>query len=259
MLFKKSGFPEENDIVICTVTKVHFNSVFANLDWFDKQGMIHISEISPGRIRNIRDYVKEGKVVVCKVLKINQERGHIDLSLRRVSEVQRRTKVEEMKQEQKAEKIIEFVAGKIKKDKIELYRDIFAKVSKEYEMLHYAFNLVVEDDISLEKLGLEKSIANALEEEIRQRIKPKEVSITGKFSVKSWDPDGVDVIKEAMKKGIASSENLDIKYGGAGYYNLSITAGDYPEAEDILKKVVDIVVSHMQKNNGEASFARSDD
>ena len=68
MLYKKQGYPEEEELVLCTVTNVQHHSVFVNIDEYNLSGMIHISEVSPGRIRNIRDYVKEGKVIVCKVL-----------------------------------------------------------------------------------------------------------------------------------------------------------------------------------------------
>jgi translation initiation factor 2 subunit 1 len=111
MLFQKQGMPQEGDVVFCTVTKVQYHSVFARLDEYDrKSGMIHISEVSPGRIRNINDYVKEGKVVICKVLRINESRGHIDLSLRRVNENQRRAKVEERKHQVIAENILQSYA-----------------------------------------------------------------------------------------------------------------------------------------------------
>ena len=114
MLIKRSGFPEESDLVMCTVNNIQHNSIFVSIHEYDKQGMITISEIAPGRIRNIRDYVAEGKVVVCKVLYVNVERGYIDLSLRRVSEGQRRTKNDEVKQEMKAEKILEMTAHHLK-------------------------------------------------------------------------------------------------------------------------------------------------
>ena len=51
MLYKKQGMPDEDEIVLCTVTAVHHHSVFAKLDDYGKTGMIHISEVSPGRIR----------------------------------------------------------------------------------------------------------------------------------------------------------------------------------------------------------------
>ena len=104
MFYKKNGFPEEGEIVLCTVKKILYHSVFAILDEYKHiEGMIHISEISPGRIRNIRDYVKEGKQIVCKVLNINKQKGNIDLSIRRVGTNQKRNKNSEWKQETKAE------------------------------------------------------------------------------------------------------------------------------------------------------------
>ena len=124
MLFKKQGFPEESDLVLCTVTSVQYHSVFVDIDEYGKSWMIHISEVSPGRIRNIRDFVKEGKKIVCKVLRINEEKGYIDLSLRRVNESEKRRKIDDIKKEQNAEKIIEIAAKKIGIKTEQLYKEI---------------------------------------------------------------------------------------------------------------------------------------
>ena len=129
MRVKKTGYPEEGELVLCTVTKVHSHSVFVVLEEYDKSGMVHISEISPGRIRNIRDFVVEGKVIICKVLRIDKEKGHIDLSLRRVSESQKRMKADSIKQQQIAEKMIEFVAKELKVDSGKLVNEINEKIS----------------------------------------------------------------------------------------------------------------------------------
>jgi len=68
MLLKKTGFPEDEELVLCTVTGINPHSVFCTLDEYGgRTGMIHISEVAPGRIRNIREYVTKGKKVVCKV------------------------------------------------------------------------------------------------------------------------------------------------------------------------------------------------
>src|SRR3989338_2887568 len=102
MLYKRTEPPEEGDIVLCTVKDITHNSIFVVLDEYNGvEGMIHISEISPGRIRNIRDYVKEGKKIVCKILRVNQEKNYLELSLRRVNQMQRIVKNNEYKQEQK--------------------------------------------------------------------------------------------------------------------------------------------------------------
>ena len=150
MLLKKTGFPEENELVMCTVTAIHYHSVFAKIEEYDKSGMIHISEVSPGRIRNIRDFVKEGKKVVCKVLRINLEKGHIDLSLRRVNEGQRKNKISELKQQQLSEKILENIAKKNKKDIVKLFEDVYEKVTKQYDTLFDAFEAVANATLDLD-------------------------------------------------------------------------------------------------------------
>src|SRR3989338_2593648 len=107
MFYKKKGLPEENSIVLCTVKKILFHSIFVELDEYEHQeGMIHISEIAPGRIRNIRDYVIEGKKLVVQVLRVDKERRQVDLSLRRVPLSLRNKKNEEYKEEIKPVEVV---------------------------------------------------------------------------------------------------------------------------------------------------------
>lgn len=257
MLLKKKGFPEENELVMCTVTKVQFHSVFVNLDEYDKSGMIHISEVSPGRIRNIRDYVKEGKKVICLVLRVSEEKGHIDLSLRRVNEGQKRAKVNEIKKEQMAEKIIEFVAKKLDTDVRRLYSEISENILKKYDTIYSCFEDVVTTDGLLDKLGLDAKIVKDLEEAIKQRVKEAKVKIEGQLKIISYEPDGVDVVKEAFKKAKSvGKENYVIKYLGGGSYSVEVEAKDFKEAEKILKKSNDALFSFIESKKGSAEFIK---
>jgi len=256
MLYRKEGFPDEDELVLCTVTAVHGHSVFVKLDEYDKTGMIHISEVSPGRIRNIRDFVVEGKKVVCKVLRIDKKKGHIDLSLRRVNEGQKRKKTDEIKQEQKAEKIIESIAKKLNTDVKELYNKISGKILEKYEYIYECFNDIVADAVSLEKLGIEERLAKEIIEAVKERIKLPEVNVKGVLKLMSYDPEGVEIIKGALKK--AGGEGIDIKYKGAGEYNIVVRASDYKEAEKILKNSVDKATRYMEKKKGTAVFKKQE-
>jgi len=257
MLLTKIGFPEEDELVMCTITKVQFHSVFANLDEYGKNGMIHISEVSPGRIRNIRDFVKEGKKVVCKVLRINKERGHIDLSLRRVTETQKRNKVDEIKQEQKAEKILEFVAKDINIDVKKLFDDINNNISKKYASLYEFFQQVVADDNAIKDAEIDAKTTKKLEEAIKSRIKEVSVKIEGKLKLTSFASNGVELVKEALKKASeVGKESISIKYLGAGSYNVTVTAKDYKEAEKLLKEATEKALEFVRENDGQGEFAR---
>ena len=252
MLYRREGMPEEDELVLCTITNVQHHSVFAKLDEYGKTGMIHISEVSPGRIRNIRDYVVEGKKVICKVLRIDPVKGHIDLSLRRVNEGQKKKKLSEIKQEQKAEKIIESIAKKLNKDIKEIYDEISKYIFEKYTYVHECFNEVVKNEADLEELGINKKLAEELTAAIKERIKPEEVEIKGKLKLISYAPNGIEIIKEALLK----AKNIKIKYLGAGKYGMAVKANDYKTAEKIMEKNSSAVIEFIEKNKGEASFER---
>lgn len=264
MVFKRKDFPEEGDLVICTVKKVLFHSVFVRLEeYFNREGMIHISEIAPGRIRNIRDYVREGKQVVCKVLNINRERGNIDLSLRRVSLQLRLKKEEEFKLEQKAEKILEHVAKNLNTSLGDIYKQIGEKILDNYGSFGAGFMEIVErGNEVLEELDVPKDMAKQITDLVKERIKPVKVSIAGELTLQSHDEDGIDKIKQAIKKAedFAKKKKLEISitYVSAPRYWLELTASNYKDAEKHIKDVVEVIMQEMKKCKGHASFKRKE-
>ncbi|MGM5485494.1 MAG: translation initiation factor IF-2 subunit alpha [Nanobdellota archaeon] len=257
MLYQKEGMPEEGEFVMCLVTKVQHHSVFVKIEDYGKTGMIHISEIAPGRIRNIRDYVMEGKVVVCKVLRVNEARGHIDLSLRRVNEGQRKEKVNERKHEQKAEKIIEFVAGKLGTDKEDIFKRIQKQIFSNYPNVFSCFQDVINDDQVLEKIGFPEDVAGPLKEVIKQRIKPPSVSIDGKIRLISYNSEGVEDIKEILGK-VDEKEKVSVSYLGAGAYSFSLTDSEYKSAEKRLKAILDEAEEMSEEKGCQFSFERAE-
>lgn len=256
MLYKIDGYPEDGEIVLCTVTKIYHNSVFVNIDEYAKSGLIGISEISPGRIRNLRDFVKEGKKVICKILRVDSAKGHIDLSLRRVNESQKREKNDFLKKELLAEKIVESIAKETDQDFKKLYHTISKKIFKEYDALHLCFEEVVAGTLKLENVGLEKDFAEKLEIVIKQRIKPPQVEISGNLELTSYASNGIDIIKEALSKAKTVDDNVKISYAGAGNYHLSIISENYKDAEKILDKVTNEAIKFVSKHDGRGEFKR---
>jgi translation initiation factor 2 subunit 1 len=255
LLLKRTGFPQEDELVLCTVTAVHFHSVFVKIDEYERTGLIHISEIAPGRIRNIRDYVVEGKKVVCKVLKIDKEKGHIDLSLRRVNEKQKRSKLNQIKQEQLAENIVEYLAKQQKKKPEELYKEITKKLFEEYDGLFAAFEDASQDKIKLDKF-IDKKLADELTVIIKQRIKPREIEVGGEITIISNAPNGVEVVKDILKKAESVEGKPLIKYKGAGIYTISIKSDDYKKAEKVLKEATENAAEEAKKQKAVFEFKK---
>ena len=255
MLYKRKGLPDEDEIVLCKVTKIYPNSVFVDLLEFNDSGMIHISEVSPGRIRNLRDFVSEGRQIVCKVLRINQERGHIDLSLRRVNSMQRRNKLDEVKQELKAENLIKTLGIKLDRPWKELYRELSRNIFEKYSHLHLCFKDIVSEDVDLIKLGIEKKLADEVKEAVLDKFKPKVISIQGEINIRTYESNGIEKVKKSLVEIDNLSDKINLFYLGAGRYKLIIEDNDYKYAEKNLKKIEKILEKFNDKKSI-ASFER---
>jgi translation initiation factor 2 subunit 1 len=258
VLLRREGWPEEDELVVCTVTGIQPHCVFARLDEYDKSGLIHISEIAPGRVRNIREHVGEGKKIVCKILRIDKERGHIDLSLRRVNEGQKRAKLNSMKQETLAEKIVEHVAHKQKLKVEDLYNAVTDKVFEKYPLLFDCFREVADSKVNLVDLGVEKGIADELTAQIKDRLVAVEVSLKGTLTIHTTAPNGVELIREALGLAQKTDKTLDIRYLGNGMHMMSATGADFKSVEKILRTAADAAIEFGKKNKMTIEFARQE-
>ena len=77
------------DIVECVVTGVQSYGAFVLID-NSINGLIHISEISKGYVRNIEDFVKVGETVYVKILELDEEELRAKVSLKEIREVNKR-------------------------------------------------------------------------------------------------------------------------------------------------------------------------
>ncbi len=252
MLLKREGLPQESELLLCEVKKVHFHSVFVKIIEYGIEGMIHISEIAPGRIRNIRDFVKEGKFIVCKTLRVSTEKNQVDLSLRRVNDRERREKTNQVSQEQRAEKILEQLAKLLNMDVNEVYKLVTNALFKDYQYLYDAFMDVTEGKLDL---TFDKKIAPKLKELIIEKIKPPVSYIKGHLKLVTYAPNGVELIRDAVAKVRKEVKGkFEVKYLGGGGYSLGVEAPDYGTCEDILKNVLENFQSNF---SGQVEFEKA--
>ena len=64
-----SGWPDPGELVVGKVDEIADFGVFVTLsEYEDKRGLVHVSEVASGWIKNVRDHVSTGQTVVAKVL-----------------------------------------------------------------------------------------------------------------------------------------------------------------------------------------------
>ena len=260
MGLRKQEWPESGDLVMATMENVTDYGAYVKLDEYGKKGLLHVSEISSSWIRNIHDFVRGGQKVVLKVLRVDPEKGHIDLSLRRVTKREKIEKVMSWKKERKAEALIRSVAEKTGLSEDEIYEKAGTPMENEYGLYEGFEKSVREGAEVLTKLGVPEELANAIVEVGQERIHVPMVKVKGTVELRCMKPNGVKIIKEAFVNAKKAEKlgNTKVRFYviAAPKYSVEVLAEDYKHAEDVFQKVSQNVVSIVTKAGGQGTFKR---
>ncbi len=261
MAVKKAEWPEPGDLVLASVQRITDYGAYVTLDEYGKEGLLHVSEVSSGWVRNIRSFVREGQKVVLKVLRVDMAKRHVDLSLRRVSGRERREKVLSSKMDKKAESILRSVSEKLQMS----FDDFYAKTSSVieekfggvYEGLEKAAR---EGPEPLLEAGLPKDMAVALADVAREKIRAPMVKVKGFLELRCMKPNGVFYIREALESVQKAEKSRDVRIRvyavAAPKYAVEVWAEDWKDAEKTLQAAADLAVKTITKAGGSGAFSK---
>lgn len=261
MSLGKPEWPEVGELVVATIRRIESYGAYVQLDEYDKEGLLHISEISSTWVRNIRNHVRERQKVVLQVLRIDPAHGHIDLSLRRVSMDERRKKIEDWKKNRRAEALLKSAANTLKLNERELFEEAGIKLIDSFGSMYNGLEAAAKKGVeALTEVGISKKVAETLTDIAEEKIVVGGVTIQGIFEITSMDPRGVESIKETLLGTIKLAEKEDaetiISSLGAPKYRIEVTAEDYKKAEAVLDKIVTTIKSSWSSIDGDFSFSR---
>jgi translation initiation factor 2 subunit 1 len=263
MVLKRAEWPNSDEFVIAVASKVAPYGAYVKLpEYGEKEGFIHISEVSNTWVRNIRNHITENQRHVVKVLNVDVQKGHIDCSLRRVSTEARRAKNNEWKRAQKAEKLLELVAKENDTTLEKIYEkigwpieDVFGEIYKGLELASDQGEIVFEEVEATKKLR--KQVADLA----KLRIEIPSVEIDGEMTIVVPGTEGIEVIKKALSEGLEHGQGhekstIEIYTLGSPRYKLRIVSPDYKEAEGVLSDVLGSVTKTIENGSGTIEFNR---
>lgn len=261
-MMKRKDLPDVGELVVGTVVKVFDYGAYVALDEYGGlEAYLPWSEVSSRWIRSIKDYLKEGQKVVGKVIRVNRAKKHVDISLKRVTEGERRRKILEWKRAVKADKILEIAASKLGKTKEEAYKEAGWKLEDYYGEIYAGLEeSVVRGIEALLEAGVSEEWAKVLKELADKHITIKKVKVKGVFSIQVIKPNGIEIIRNALTSAYkeVSEGNVDIRIYtiGAPRYVVEVTATDYKLAERVLNRIVKRVTEIIKQHNGIVEFVR---
>ncbi|MFH0956377.1 MAG: S1 RNA-binding domain-containing protein [Candidatus Aenigmatarchaeota archaeon] len=248
---RKKGMPQIDELVMCEVMKINPNSAYAKLLEYDRTGMIHVSEVAKRWVRDIREFVKERQIVVCKVIGIDRE--YISLSIKRINRNQADRRFQEFKRERNAEKFLEQVAKQFGISLEQAYEEIGYELDEKFGGLHRTFEIAVTNPELLAEKGISKKWADAIIDIAMKSFVEKIYEIKAMLSLTTTAPDGVDVIKKVLL-GVAE-KGLEVKYISAPAYQVSGSGKNAKKLRETLEAACTQAVGAVEAAGGEASFS----
>ncbi|KAG5395953.1 hypothetical protein IGI04_017767 [Brassica rapa subsp. trilocularis] len=221
----EAKYPEVDMAVMIQVKSIADMGAYVSLlEYNNTEGMILFSELSRRRIRSVSSLIKVGKIEPVMVLRVDKERGYIDLSKRRVSEEDIQTCEERYNKSKLVHSIMRHVAETLSLDLEDLYVNIGWPLYRKYGHAFEAFKVLVTDP---------DSVLGSLTREI------KEVGLDGQ--------------EEAMRKAEAAGNDdcpVKIKLVAPPLYVLTTHTLDKDQGIKILDEAIVACTETIEKHKG---------
>ncbi|GAA5885190.1 hypothetical protein JCM6882_007266 [Rhodosporidiobolus microsporus] len=255
MRYYTNKFPEVDELVMVQVKQIQEMGAYVKLLEYDNiEGMILLSELSRRRIRSIQKLIRVGRNEVVVVMRVDKEKGYIDLSKRRVS-AEDVIKCEERYNKSKTvHTIMRHVAEKTGKEMDEVNEIVAWPLYQKYGHAHDAFKLSIsEPDQVFGDLSIPADILDSLRSEIARRLTPQPVKIRADLEVTNFSYNGILTIQDALAAGEAlSSEEVPIKIRlvAPPLYVMVSNTTDKQGAIDRLEQAIEAIGDVIRREEG---------
>jgi len=255
----ESQYPDAEDLVIVQVQRVAEMGAYVSLLEYDNiEGMILLSELSRRRIRSINKLIRVGKTEIVIVLRVDKDKGYIDLSKRRVSQ-EDIAKCEANYNKSKAvHSIMRHVSETCKVPLIELYEKFGWNLYKKFGHAYDAFKLIVQEaDKVLAPYEIQDKVKSTLLANIKRRLTPMPVRLRADIEVTCFGYEGIDAIKAALLAGQAVGTEeavIKIKLVAPPLYVMMTTSLDKEGGLAKLEEACAVIGETIRKKGGESNI-----
>ena len=249
-MLRRNPYPDVDELVVAEIKEINEVGAYVTLpDYGDKEGLIQTVEIS----RRGKIIVRKGGREILSVVRVDADKGYIDLSRRRVTQEDREVVEAKLTIGKKVHKVAKDVAAGCNIDVRQVYDDIIWKLSDNpFDDLVIAS----ESDDTFNKLvnsiGISTDMLGALRKTLDMRVKVNPELYVCYFELTCFTYEGIDAIKAALLEGKKIDSSVDIRYEVAPLYVAKIMQRNGDIAIDILNAVYDMIELAIKKMGGAA-------
>jgi translation initiation factor 2 subunit 1 len=212
--FYEEKYPEIDSFVMVNVKQIAEMGAYVKLLEYDNiDGMILLSELSRRRIRSIQKLIRVGRNEVVVVLRVDKEKGYIDLSKRRVSPEDIVKCEERYNKSKMVHSIMRHVAEKTTVPIETLYETIGWPLNRKYGHAIDAFKLSITNPEVWNDITFPSDpVADELKLYISKRLTPQPTKVRADIEVTCFGYEGIDAVKTALRTAEAkNTEETQVK------------------------------------------------
>eukprot|EP01097_Dermamoeba_algensis_P005077 TRINITY_DN3239_c0_g1_i1.p1 TRINITY_DN3239_c0_g1~~TRINITY_DN3239_c0_g1_i1.p1 ORF type:complete len:355 (-),score=118.82 TRINITY_DN3239_c0_g1_i1:178-1242(-) len=251
----ENKFPEVDELVVVNVRSIAEMGAYVSLlEYNNVEGMILLSELSRKRIRSIGKLIRVGRQEVVVVLRVDKEKGYIDLSKRRVSSEEVAKAEEKFSKSKAVHSIMRHCAEVLHVPLEELYTKFGWPLYKKYGHAYDAFKLAnTEPDKLFEGLDIPTEFREPIIKNIKRRMTSQPVKLRSDVEVTCFGYEGIDAIKEALLAGQAvGTEEIPVKIRlyAPPLYVMTTVAHDKDKGKEALEAAIKVIQEKITEKNG---------
>jgi len=259
-------FPEIEDVVMVNVQSIAEMGAYVRLlEYNNIEGMILLSELSRRRIRSINKLIRVGRDECVVVIRVDKEKGYIDLSKRRVSPEEAKRCENKYSKAKCVHSILRHTIELLHQEGIEVdFENLYERTAwtfdKKYKRENEKnpasydwFKKAIETPAILDELDVTDDEKRILLKNIRRRLTPQAMKVRADVEVSCYAYEGVDAVKRSLKKGIeCSTEEHRIKINliAPPLYVLTTQSLDRNLGVEALQKAMDSIEETIKEADG---------
>ena len=237
--------PDVGEKVIIKVKKIMpFGAYCSMIEYRDEEAYLPIKEVASGWIKNIHEFLKEGKTDVAKVIYVDKEKKAVDVSIKKVNEKEYKDKLNSYNMEKRYEALFKQVLTATKNEAQEQH--IREALSHSFHTFTELVEAIMDDPSSFNSLQIDNNFKTEFLENVRKNIKPKTYEVSYLIEINTLHATNIDTIKKAFSE--IEDLGLKVNYLGAPHYRIVSEAKDYFKAEEKVKEAEEVLGKYFKQD-----------
>jgi len=254
--FYENQYPELEEVVMVNVRNIADMGAYVTLlEYNNIEGMILLSELSRRRIRSVNKLIRVNRNEVVMVLRVDKDKGYIDLSKRRVDPEGVAACEDRYNKAKAVHRVLRQVAeikGMVLK---QLYKEVGWPLYKKYGHCYDAFKLVLTDqaDVFAGLPDVDPDVVFTLTDYIKKRLAPQPIKVRCDVEVTCFTYEGIDAVRDSLMAGQihgTKESPIKVKLIAPPMYVMTTSTLDKDLGLELLTKALATVTEQITTRGG---------